>query len=192
MMNIVNGGKHAENSVDFQEFMVMPIGAPTFAEALRYGAETFHTLAKLLKGKGYATSVGDEGRLRAQSRQEQRGSVRTDRRGDRGGRLQARQGHRHRARSGGELVLRQRLLRPRQVQGRPQVERRDDRALRQMDRPLPDRVDRGRLDENDWAGFARTDRRARRTASRSSATTCSSPIRSSSPAASRRRPPTRC
>jgi len=61
MMNIVNGGKHAENSVDFQEFMVMPIGAPTFTEALRYGAETFHALAKLLKGKGYATSVGDEG-----------------------------------------------------------------------------------------------------------------------------------
>ena len=61
MMNIVNGGKHAENSVDFQEFMVMPVGAPSFAEALRYGAETFHALAKLLKGKGYATSVGDEG-----------------------------------------------------------------------------------------------------------------------------------
>jgi len=61
MMNIVNGGKHAENSVDFQEFMVMPIGAPSFAEALRYGAETFHALAELLKGKGYATSVGDEG-----------------------------------------------------------------------------------------------------------------------------------
>jgi enolase len=61
MMNIINGGKHAPNSVDFQEFMVMPIGAPSFAEALRYGAETFHALAKLLKGKGYATSVGDEG-----------------------------------------------------------------------------------------------------------------------------------
>jgi enolase len=61
MMNILNGGKHADNSVDFQEFMVMPIGAPTFAEALRYGAETFHMLAKILKGKGYATSVGDEG-----------------------------------------------------------------------------------------------------------------------------------
>ena len=61
MMNILNGGKHADNSVDFQEFMVMPIGAPTFAEALRYGAETFHALAKILKRKGYATSVGDEG-----------------------------------------------------------------------------------------------------------------------------------
>jgi enolase len=61
MMNILNGGKHAENSVDFQEFMVMPIGAPTFAEALRYGAETFHALKEILKKNGYATGVGDEG-----------------------------------------------------------------------------------------------------------------------------------
>jgi enolase len=61
MMNILNGGKHTDNSVDFQEFMVMPLGAPTFAEALRYGAETFHTLKKILAKKGYATSVGDEG-----------------------------------------------------------------------------------------------------------------------------------
>ena len=61
MMNILNGGKHADNSVDFQEFMVMPIGAPNFAEALRYGAETFHCLKSILKKKGYATSVGDEG-----------------------------------------------------------------------------------------------------------------------------------
>ncbi len=61
MMNILNGGKHAENSVDFQEFMAMPIGAPTFAEALRYGAETFHALKKILGKKGYSTGVGDEG-----------------------------------------------------------------------------------------------------------------------------------
>ena len=61
MMNILNGGKHADNSVDFQEFMVMPIGAPTFAEALRYGTETFHALKKILSARGYATSVGDEG-----------------------------------------------------------------------------------------------------------------------------------
>ena len=61
MMNILNGGKHADNSVDLQEFMVMPLGAPSFAEALRYGAETFHALKKILAGKGYATSVGDEG-----------------------------------------------------------------------------------------------------------------------------------
>ncbi|HPB81926.1 MAG TPA: phosphopyruvate hydratase [Spirochaetota bacterium] len=61
MMNILNGGKHAENSIDFQEFMVMPVGAPTFAEALRFGAETFHALKKILGKKGYATGVGDEG-----------------------------------------------------------------------------------------------------------------------------------
>ena len=61
MMNILNGGKHADNSVDFQEFMAMPIGAPSFAEALRYGSETFHALKKILAKKGYATSVGDEG-----------------------------------------------------------------------------------------------------------------------------------
>lgn len=61
MMNILNGGKHANNSVDFQEFMIMPVGAPSFAEALRYGAETFHALKKILTQKGYATSVGDEG-----------------------------------------------------------------------------------------------------------------------------------
>jgi enolase len=61
MMNILNGGKHADNSVDFQEFMVMPIGAPTFAEAMRACAETFHALRKILKAKGYSTGVGDEG-----------------------------------------------------------------------------------------------------------------------------------
>ncbi len=61
MMNILNGGAHADNSVDFQEFMVMPVGAPTFSEALRWGAETFHALKKILKSRGMATSVGDEG-----------------------------------------------------------------------------------------------------------------------------------
>jgi enolase len=61
MMNIINGGAHADNNVDFQEFMVVPVGAPTFTEALRTGTEIFHTLKKILKGKKYATSVGDEG-----------------------------------------------------------------------------------------------------------------------------------
>jgi enolase len=61
MMNILNGGAHADSSVDFQEFMVMPVGASTFAEGLRTGAEIFHTLRGILKKKGYATGVGDEG-----------------------------------------------------------------------------------------------------------------------------------
>ena len=61
MMNVLNGGKHADNSLDFQEFMIMPIGAPTFVEAVRYAAETFHTLKKILRSRGYSTGVGDEG-----------------------------------------------------------------------------------------------------------------------------------
>lgn len=61
MMNIINGGSHADNSVDLQEFMILPVGAPTFAEAIRYGAEVFHNLSKVLKAKGLATTVGDEG-----------------------------------------------------------------------------------------------------------------------------------
>ncbi|MDV6373223.1 phosphopyruvate hydratase [Deinococcus arenicola] len=61
MMNLINGGMHADNSVDFQEFMVMPVGAPSFREALRYGTETFHSLKKVLSGRGYNTNVGDEG-----------------------------------------------------------------------------------------------------------------------------------
>ncbi|MFG6117564.1 phosphopyruvate hydratase [Halobacillus sp. MO56] len=61
MMNILNGGEHADNNVDIQEFMVMPVGAPDFREALRMGAEIFHSLKKVLKEKGYNTGVGDEG-----------------------------------------------------------------------------------------------------------------------------------
>ena len=61
MMNILNGGEHADNNVDIQEFMIMPVGADSFKEALRMGAEVFHTLKKVLKDKGYNTSVGDEG-----------------------------------------------------------------------------------------------------------------------------------
>lgn len=61
MMNVINGGAHADSSVDFQEFMIMPVGAPTLAEALRWGAEVFHELKKVLKKKGHITAVGDEG-----------------------------------------------------------------------------------------------------------------------------------
>ncbi len=61
MMNIINGGSHADNNVDLQEFMILPVGAPSFREAIRYGAEVFHNLSKVLKAKGLATTVGDEG-----------------------------------------------------------------------------------------------------------------------------------
>ena len=61
MMNILNGGSHADNSIDFQEFMIMPVGAPSFSEALRWGSEIFHTLKTVLKKQGLSTNVGDEG-----------------------------------------------------------------------------------------------------------------------------------
>ena len=61
MMNVINGGAHANNNLDLQEFMIIPLGAPTFREALRYGAETFHALKKLINDAGMPTSVGDEG-----------------------------------------------------------------------------------------------------------------------------------
>jgi len=61
MMNIINGGAHADNNVDIQEFMILPVGAPTLGEAIRYGAEVFHTLRKVLQGRGLNTAVGDEG-----------------------------------------------------------------------------------------------------------------------------------
>jgi enolase len=61
MMNVINGGAHANNSVDLQEFMILPVGAPTFREALRYGAEVFHALKSLLNADGMSTAVGDEG-----------------------------------------------------------------------------------------------------------------------------------
>ena len=61
MMNVVNGGAHADNSIDFQEFMIMPVGAASFSEGLRWGVETYHALARVLKGRGLSTTVGDEG-----------------------------------------------------------------------------------------------------------------------------------
>jgi enolase len=61
MMNILNGGAHADNKIDFQEFMVLPVGAPNFSEGLRWGVEIFHALKTVLKKKGYSTNVGDEG-----------------------------------------------------------------------------------------------------------------------------------
>ena len=61
MMNVINGGSHADNSIDFQEFMVMPVGAPSFSEALRWGTETYHVLKQVLHDRGLSTAVGDEG-----------------------------------------------------------------------------------------------------------------------------------
>ena len=63
MMNVLNGGAHADNNVDFQEFMVMPLGASSFSEALRWGVETYHALKGILHDRGLSTAVGDEGNV---------------------------------------------------------------------------------------------------------------------------------
>jgi enolase len=73
MMNVINGGAHANNSLDIQEFMILPVGAPTFREALRYGAEVFHALKKILSDRGISTAVGDEGGFAPERRQPRRG-----------------------------------------------------------------------------------------------------------------------
>ena len=106
MMNILNGGSHADSNVDFQEFMIMPIGAQTFSDALRQGTEVFHTLKSVLKKKGYSTSVGDEGGF-APSLKSNDEAVELILDSHRKGRPQARRGHRHRARPRHQRVLRQ-------------------------------------------------------------------------------------
>ncbi len=88
MMNIINGGAHADNNVDIQEFMIMPAGASSFAEALRMGAEIFHALKKVLKDKGYNTAVGDEGGF-APNLKSNEEALEVIMAGDQGGRLQA-------------------------------------------------------------------------------------------------------
>ena len=90
MMNILNGGAHADSNVDVQEFMIAPIGAPTFREALRWGAEVYHALKSVLKKKGLATGLGDEGGF-APNLDSQPRRARPDRRGGRARRLHARQ-----------------------------------------------------------------------------------------------------
>jgi len=143
MMNILNGGKHADNSVDFQEFMVMPIGAPNFAEALRFGAETFHALKKILHDRQYATSVGDE--AASPEPEEQRRSLRSDRRGDQSGRLPAWHGHRDCARPGGQFLLRRRGVQPGQVRPGQENGGPDDRTLQVVGGHVPHRFNRRRL-----------------------------------------------
>ena len=109
MLNILNGGAHADSNVDIQEFMIAPIGAPTFREALRWGAETYHALKSVLKKKGLSTGLGDEGGF-APNLPANAAALDLIARGGRQGRLHARHRHRARARRRGDRVLRRRLV----------------------------------------------------------------------------------
>ena len=109
MMNIVNGGVHADNPIDFQEFMIMPVGAATFAEGLRMGVEVFQTLKKALHDKGHNTNVGDEGGF-APNLKSAEEALDFVMKAIENGRLQARRGRRAGARSGLDRILQERHL----------------------------------------------------------------------------------
>ena len=142
MMNIVNGGVHADNPIDFQEFMIMPLGVASLAEAVRAGSEIFHTLRAALKAGGHNTNVGDEGGF-APNSAVGGGRARFRPRGHREGRLPRRRRRGDRARSGGERVLQGRRLRLRR-RGQDALDRPAGRVSRRADQALPDRVDRRR------------------------------------------------
>ena len=144
MMNILNGGAHADSSVDFQEFMVMPLGAASFGEALRTGAEIFHALRGILKERGQSTGVGDEGGF-APNLKSNREAVEVVLEAIGKAGLKAGAGRLHRARRRVERAVGGR--RPLHVQeiGRARSHvGRDDRALRGLDPPVSDRLDRRR------------------------------------------------
>ena len=174
MMNIINGGAHANNSLDIQEFMILPVGAPSFREALRYGAEIFHTLKKILHDRGLSTAVGDEGGF-APNLESNEAALEVI--------LQAIEKAGYKA--GKDIYLGLDVRQLRVLQGRPATSSRARSARftsaeftalpRGPRRPLPDhhhrgRHGRGRLGRLGAAHHARSARR-----SSSSATTCSSP-----------------
>ena len=143
MMNVINGGAHANNNLDIQEFMIIPVGAPTFREALRYGAEVFHALKKILADKGMSTAVGDEGGFAPIGRQPRSGDQ-ADPAGDREGRLPRRLADRARPRLRGERVLQGRQVPARRRRPDPRLGREFTDLLATLVRQIPDHVDRRR------------------------------------------------
>ena len=144
MMNILNGGAHADSSVDFQEFMVMPVGAATFADAVRAGAEIFHALRGILKKKGYSTGVGDEGGF-APSLSSNREALDLVLEATVQAGYKARRERLHCPRRGVERALERRdsPLRVQEVGRAVPRRRRHGRPLRGLGPPVSDRLDRG-------------------------------------------------
>ena len=162
MMNIINGGAHADNSVDVQEFMIAPFGAPKFSEALRMGAEVFHTLKKVLHKKGYSTAVGDEGGF-APNLKSNEEAIESRAGGHRAGRLQARRAGRRVPRSGRQRVLRGRQVRLQEIRQEPaHVPSRWWSIWANWVRQYPAIVSiEDGMAEEDWAGLEAADRHAR-------------------------------
>jgi enolase len=153
MMNIINGGEHADNAIDFQEFMVMPVGAESLAEAVRCGAEIFHTLKKGLSEAGLSTAVGDEGGF-APALGRTRDALDFIMRAIEAAGYRPGRRCRARARSGCDRVLRGRPLRTDQ-RGAVALVRRDGRLLRRSRRPLS----RSRRSRTAWPRTIGTDGR---------------------------------
>jgi enolase len=141
MMNIVNGGSHADNNVDIQEFMIMPVGAPSFSEALRHGAEIFHALKAVLRGRGLATAVGDEGGFAPDLPSNE--AALDNPCGDRAGRFQGRPRRRPGAGRGQLGVSLRGRLPPEASENREFAQPGSAITLRNWC-ALPDRLDRGR------------------------------------------------
>ena len=172
MMNVLNGGAHADNKVDFQEFMVVPAGAPSFSEALRMGAEVFHALKKTLHDRGLGTAVGDEGGF-APDLGSNEEALRGADRGHRGGRATT---------PGDDVAI---ALDPAtseifdggvyelEHEGRDALARRDGRATGPRWPAVPDRLDRGRHGRGGLGRLEGAHRPDRRHASSWWATTCS-------------------
>ena len=139
MMNIINGGAHADSNVDFQEFMAMPVGAPSFSEALRWGAETFHALKSVLKKRGYSTAVGDEGGF-APSLKSNEEAIEVILEAITQAGYRPGQRHCHCTRSGVERILRERQVCFQEERQVGEELGRDGEVLRRLGAPVSDRV----------------------------------------------------
>ena len=170
MMNILNGGKHADNNVHIQEFMVMPFGAPSFAEGLRMGTEVFHALRASASRRSSRPSFGDEGGF-APDLEVERGGDQADPRGDREDRAATRPRREARDRRRLERVLPGRPVHARRPQA--ELERRWSAYWAGLCERYPIFSIEDGLDQDDWDGWAELTSKRSERACRSSATTCS-------------------
>ena len=161
MMNVLNGGAHADNKVDFQEFMVVPAGAPTFTEGLRMGVEVFHALKGMLKERGLGTTVGDEGGF-APDLDSNEAALEMLVDGDRGRRLRGGQGRLHRPRPGDQRARTRTAPTSSSTRGaRCLAEELADYWAGVCDRYPVVSIEDG-MDEEDWDGWDAHHRAARR------------------------------
>ena len=153
MMNVVNGGVHADNTIDLQEFMVMPVGAPSFGEALRWGTETYHVLKRVLHDRGLSTAVGDEGGF-APNLATNEDAIRILVEAIEAAGFTPGRRHRHRARPGDERALPRRALPPRRARARCSTADEMVEYWRRLVDTYPIVSIEDGMAEDDWEGWA--------------------------------------